>query len=101
MALDAADLEKLAQFIDSKISVVKSDLESVFGQQNAPAAAPAAETDRTAVVGKPDVNPEAGPEYYVHLADGEVIVSRDSASTHIAGSDGTPVAVIGRYQKGA
>jgi len=51
--------------------------------------------DRIAVVGKPDVDPEAGPEFYIHLADGEVIKSFDSSSTHVNG-----VLVIGRYQVG-
>jgi len=52
--------------------------------------------DRVSVVGKPDVDPEAGPEYYIHLADGSpVFKSHDSASTHING-----VLVIGRYQVG-
>lgn len=47
--------------------------------------------------GVPDVDPEAGPDYYVHLANGDVIVTKDSGSTHI-GVDGETVAVIGRYQ---
>jgi len=56
--------------------------------------------DRVAVVGKPDVDPEAGPEFYVHLANGDVVKSFDSSSTHIADPDGVSQLVIGRYQVG-
>jgi hypothetical protein len=42
---------------------------------------------------------ENAPTYYVHLADGTVVESKDSASTH-QDVDGVSVAVIGRYLKG-
>jgi hypothetical protein len=49
--------------------------------------APAAET------APEPVSPDPAPaEYYVHLADGRVLETADSASTHIDG-----VLVIGRY----
>jgi hypothetical protein len=42
---------------------------------------------------------EGAPFYYVHLANGDVMESQDSASTHVD-VDGVSVAVIGRYLKG-
>jgi len=89
MALTPEDLANLGAFIDSRI------------QANSPAPAPVADTvpDRVSQVGKPDVDPEAGPLYYVHLADGSVVQSYDSASTHLD-HDGKTLLVIGRYQVG-
>ena len=95
MALDASDLEKLGQFIESKITGLRQELTGQIADATAPAP-----VDRASQVGVPDVSPEAGPTFYVHLADGQVIESQDSASTHMPGPDGTPVQVIGRYQKG-
>jgi hypothetical protein len=101
MALDKADLEALGGFIRQEIATVVQGVEERLTQQVADSApAPAAEIPREAVVGKPDVDPEAGPDYYVHLADGSVVVSKDSSATHMANADGETVAVIGRYQKG-
>jgi hypothetical protein len=89
MALTQEDLALLGQLIDSKISA-------------APAAAPAApEVDRASIVGTPEVDPEAGPEYYIHLAGGDVLNSYDSSSTHMAAKDGTTQLIIGRYPVGA
>ena len=48
--------------------------------------------------GSPDVDPQAGPTYYVHLANGDVIESKDSGATHVE-VNGETVDVIGRYQK--
>jgi hypothetical protein len=93
MALDEKDLELLGGFIEKKLAAFTEDL--------AGKAAESAVTSRVATVGAPDVDPEAGPKYYVHLADGSVVESYDSASTHMANADGTQVAVIGRYQMGA
>ena len=42
---------------------------------------------------------DEAPTYYVHLADGQVIESKDSGSTHMD-VDGQSVLVIGRYAKG-
>jgi hypothetical protein len=55
--------------------------------------------DRASQVGVPDVDPEAGPEYWIHLADGTVLKSFDSSGTHLL-SDGQAIQVIGRYQVG-
>jgi hypothetical protein len=90
MALTQEDLALLGQLIDSKISAAP-----------APAAPAAPEVDRASIVGTPEVDPEAGPEYYLHLAGGEVVKSHDSSSTHLAGSDGTTQLIIGRYPVGA
>jgi hypothetical protein len=89
MALSQEDLASLGAFIDSRIAA------------SAPVPAPVSDTvpDRVSQVGKPDVDPEAGPLYYVHLADGSVVESYDSASTHIE-SNGKTLLVIGRYQVG-
>jgi hypothetical protein len=91
MPFTAEDLAQLGAFIDQKIS------------QAAPAApASAPEADRASIVGVPEVDPEAGPEYYIHLADGEVLKSHDSSSTHLPSpEDGTTQLVIGRYTVGA
>jgi len=92
MALTEEDFAALGKFIESKV-------EGVFqAKADQPAPEPTPEQvaqDRVSVVGKPDVDPEAGPEFYIHLADGEVIKSFDSSSTHVNG-----VLVIGRYQVG-
>jgi hypothetical protein len=86
-------MQQLGEFIDSRI------------RQNAPAAPPElteeekakkAELDQRLMAGVPTVDPEAGPDYYVHLANGDTIVTKDSGSTHM-GVDGETVAVIGRY----
>jgi len=102
MALDKADLEALGSFIRSETSALLEDFKKDFTAETAQQTADAAVQNRVSVVGKPDVDPEAGPKYYVHLANGDVIESYDSGSTHMAveGSD-APVAVIGRYQMGA
>jgi hypothetical protein len=83
MALTPEDLELLGSFIDKKIA----------------GAAPAA-SDRTAKVGTPDVDPEAGPLYWIHLADGSVLESHDSGSTHMLSGSGKTELVIGRFLKG-
>lgn len=92
MALTPEDLDVLGGFLDKKLTAFKSDLENADQEKTL--------KDRDATVGLPDVDPDAGPEFYVHLADGSVVTTRDSASTHLSGTDGVPVAVIGRYQKG-
>jgi hypothetical protein len=89
MALTPEDLAQLGAFIDQRIT-------------QAVAQAPAGPAvDRASLVGVPEVNPQAGPEYYIHLAGGEVVRSFDSGSTHMAGSDGSTQLVIGRYPVGA
>jgi hypothetical protein len=100
MALSAEELEQLGRFIESRAATVfEGLLADAESRKSASTAANAAAT-REAIVGRPDVNPDAGPEFYVHLADGSVITSHDSGSTHME-ADGKPVQVIGRYQVGA
>jgi hypothetical protein len=97
MSFSQEDLAQLGgfvrQLVSDEISTLKTDLkqdaETMLVQ------------NRTATVGAPDVDPEAGPDYYVHLADGTVVTSKDSSSTHLANDAGESVAVIGRFQKGA
>jgi photosystem II stability/assembly factor-like uncharacterized protein len=94
MSFTQEDLAQLASFVknevESAISTVRAEHEN---REQAPA-------DRASVVGVPDVDPEAGPEFYIHLADGTVLTSYDAGSTHMPGKDGEPVQVIGRYQVG-
>jgi len=97
VALDKSDLELLGSFIDERISGIIGDVEKAREEK----AVQNAERNRAAVVGTPDVPADAGPEFYVHLADGSVVTTHDSSSTHLPGADGEPVAVIGRFQKGA
>ena len=90
MALDANDLQQLAAFVRQEVHQAVADIK-------AEPAAGAPVQDRASVVGVPDVPPDAGPEYWVHLANGDVITSYDSASTAVeVGGVGVPV--IGRYQ---
>lgn len=106
MALDKADLELLAGFVRQEIGNVVSDIEAKVGVspppgvEQEPQSPEDAAAARAAVVGVPDVPPDAGPEFYIHLANGEVITSHDSASTHIADAEGKTQLVIGRYQVG-
>jgi hypothetical protein len=73
-----------------------AQIKELFSSQPVPAA-PAEPTK-----GQPDPanSLEAAPVYYVHLADGQVLESQDSASTHMDVS-GVSVQVIGRFLKGA
>lgn len=87
MALTAEDLAQLGAFIGTEI---EKRLPPPPGPQ-----------DRASVVGVPEVPFDAGPEFYVHLANGEVIKSHDSSSTHMQAPDGETVQVTGRYQVGA
>lgn len=92
MALTQEDLKELGQFIDARVSnAVAAAAEDRQAQTP---------TERASVVGKPDVDPEAGPKYWVHLANGDVTETYDAGSTHLPDADGNPVLVIGRYQKG-
>jgi hypothetical protein len=93
MALTEEDFAALGRFIDSKFESKAAE----------PAPEPSAEQvaqDRVSVVGKPDTDPEAGPEFYVHLANGNVVKSFDSSSSHLPDSEGVSQLVIGRYQVG-
>lgn len=98
MALEQSEIDQLKSWFDDGFKAVEQRiLSTVEGKITEAAPAP---QDRASVVGQPDVNPESGPDFYVHLADGSVVVSKDSASTHMANAAGETVAVIGRYQKG-
>lgn len=81
MALSEEELQQLAEYMAARQPQPESQPENTVAQ-----------------TGRPDVDPEAGPTYYVHLANGDVIESKDSGATHM-GVDGETVAVIGRYQK--
>jgi hypothetical protein len=88
MPFTQEDLAQLGAFMDAKITTAIEGATQV------------ATANRVAVVGTPDVPPDAGPEFWVHLADGSVIETHDSQSTHMLNADGVQVPVIGRYQKG-
>lgn len=107
MALDSNDLQAIKDFFGGELKSVEERLLGVVekrieGAAGVPAETPAAAVqDRASIVGVPDVPADAGPEYYVHLADGSVVVSHDTGSTHMQNEAGESLAVIGRYQKGA
>lgn len=93
MALTPEDLQALAGLIDQKVS------EAVSGQVQT--AVTEATTPQPQTNDEPQNQPENQPVYYVHLANGKVIESRDSVSTHMTDPDsGEAVQVIGRFSKG-
>lgn len=105
MAFEQSELAQIGEFFKTEIGSVEKRLMEALDSKVAAAvgdAVPATPepADRASVVGTPDVDPEAGPAYYVHLADGSVVESKDSQSTHMPNAEGVPVQVIGRYQKG-
>jgi hypothetical protein len=91
MALTPEDLAQLGEFIDGKIK-------SAVGE-NVTAAVAEATTPKPQTNDEPQNQPENQPEYWVHLADGSVQVSRDSASTHMTNEAGETVQVIGRFPR--
>ena len=94
MAFTSEDLAQLGQFV--RQTVTEALAESAPPEPTAEQQA----ATRASVVGIPDVPHDAGPLFYIHLADGSpVFTSHDSTSTHME-SGGKPVAVIGRYQVG-
>jgi hypothetical protein len=96
MALTQEDLALLGNFIKDEVR------KTVSATAPAPVTEEEAAQTRASIVGVPDVDPNAGPDYYVHLANGKVITSKDSASTHVADpDDGSTQLVIGRYQVGS
>lgn len=90
MAFTPEELAQLGAFVDSRIDAAKP------AEPTEEEKAESAAAEQRVKAGVPDVDPEAGPEYYVHLANGDVIVTKDSGSTHMS-VDGETVAVIGRY----
>ena len=95
MSFSEEELAQIAGFGEGK---VKAAVDLVKSEEPAIKAVDAL-ASRIATVGTPDVSPDSGPTYYVHLANGDVVESKDSSSTHLD-VNGTSVAVIGRYQKG-
>jgi hypothetical protein len=91
MALTPEDIAALGELIDSKVKAAVGE--------NITAAVAEATTPKPQTNDEPQNQPENQPEYYVHLADGSVQVSRDSASTHMTNDAGETVQVIGRYPK--
>jgi hypothetical protein len=88
MALTQEDLAALGQFIDQKIHAAV---------QQGPA--PAEPANRDSLVGRAEVAFDAGPLFYLHLANGTVLQSHDSASTHMADPEnGSTQLIIGRYE---
>lgn len=96
MAFTEEDLAQLGKFIESKVEAAVQVARDIQAAEKAASSV----VNREAIVGRPDVPADAGPEFYIHLANGDVITSHDSASTHMD-INGEQVAVIGRYQKGA
>jgi hypothetical protein len=97
MAFTQEDLAALAQMVGQTVDQkLQAHAASQPQGQNAPATDP--KKDYTRLAGVPDTDPTAGPTYYVHLANGDVIETQDSGATHMT-VDGETVAVIGRYQK--
>ena len=90
MALEASDIEKLAALIESKVTAAvnaaKADLEGAV--QGTAAVAESAPVQEAV---------QAAREFYVHLADGNVVtLPEDQANTsHVNG-----VAIIGKYLVG-
>jgi hypothetical protein len=90
MAFTPEDLQALSSLIDSKIS------------EQVGAAVTEATTPQPQTNDEPQNQPENQPDWYVHLANGKVIESKDSQSTHMTDPDtGEAVQVIGRFPKGA
>lgn len=89
------DLAQLGEFIDQKIKAGVEDMRQHLTP--APQTAEQQAAARASIVGVPDVPHDAGPEYWVHLANGDVITSHDSVSTHMK-VDGQQVQVTGRFQ---
>jgi hypothetical protein len=92
VAFSPEELAQLGAFVEQKVAAGVEAIRGEFQHQS-----PAAEVDRASVVGIPDVPEDAGPSYWVHLANGDVIESQDSASTHVD-VGGVAVPVTGRYQ---
>ena len=95
MALTQEDLEALDQLIQRRVQDAQPPAPPQLTEEEQ-AAKDARDLQLKA--GVPDVAPDAGPEYYVHLANGDVITTHDSGATHMS-VDGETVAVIGRYLK--
>jgi photosystem II stability/assembly factor-like uncharacterized protein len=98
MALTPEDLAALADVVDQRIDKKLGEHTEAQAAEQETAKAANAQEEYALKAGIPDVDPTAGPTYYVHLANGDVIETQDSGATHMT-VDGETVAVIGRYQK--
>jgi hypothetical protein len=97
MALTQEDLAALGEFIDKKIEGAVADVRKDVSGMVTEATTPQPQTND-----EPQNQPENQPDYYVHLANGKVIESKDAGSTHMTDPEtGEAVVVIGRYPKGA
>lgn len=94
MAFSPEDLQQLAGFVRQEVA---SGVDALKAQMNKAKTPEQAAAERAAVVGIPDVAPDAGPLYWVHLANGDVIESHDSSSTHMD-VNGVTVPVTGRWE---
>lgn len=95
MAFSPEDLKALGDYVTE---IVRSEIDQAKPAEPTPEEmAQSAANEQRLKAGVPDVDPEAGPDYYVHLANGDVITTKDSGSTHMS-VDGETIAVIGRYQ---
>lgn len=99
MALTPEDLQQLGAFLDQKIEQKLGAHSEAQAEAQAATSEANAAKDYTRSAGVPDVDPTAGPWYYVHLANGDVVETQDSGATHMD-VDGETVGVIGRFQKG-
>jgi hypothetical protein len=86
MALTPEDMAQIAALIKGEVSASVTE----------------ATTPQPSTNDEPQNQPENQPDWYVHLANGKVIETKDSQSTHMNDPEtGEAVAVIGRYAKGA
>jgi hypothetical protein len=97
MALSPEDIAALGSFVTQEVGKGIAAFKAELGSGSTPTVP---DVPRDSIVGTPEVPFDAGPEFYVHLADGSVITTHDSQSTHMPNADGTSQQVIGRYQKG-
>jgi hypothetical protein len=91
MALEQSDFAQLGQFISQAVA---TELDKREAEKPV---APPVEPPKVDDANRMD---DEAPTYYVHLANGEVLESKDSGSTHMD-VDGVSVLVIGRYPMGA
>jgi protein involved in sex pheromone biosynthesis len=91
MALEQSDFAQLGQFISQAVA---TELDKREAEKPA---APPVEPPKVDDANRID---DEAPTYYVHLANGEVLESKDSGSTHMD-VNGVSVLVIGRYPMGA
>jgi hypothetical protein len=84
MALTPEDMAQIADLIKGTVST-----------QVAEATTPQPQTNDEV-----QNQPENQPDYYVHLADGTVVISKDAGSTHMVNDEGKTLQVTGRFPVG-